>query len=187
MRIYIDNYSPANIMTHLGRLDAHFKTSSKHIKLYSSDGRYVMDNKQYYKLLTVDKPIIKRTNYNNSNMTLLIDSSHTIKEEVLSQVPLNHMMTEHTIFTYTLNNLILNVEGYYEHNDVTASTNNAFNIINSKNMTLEKYKNFVPIDFYFTLNDHELLINGVDNCLDNYFVKEALCTLLMGGQSPRIS
>ena len=76
MRIYIDNYSPANILTHLGRLDAHFKTSSKHIKLYSNDGRYVMDNKQYYKLLTDDKPIIKRTKNNKSNMTLLIDISH---------------------------------------------------------------------------------------------------------------
>ena len=142
MKMYVDNYplqKLAGLMPHLDK----FKTGSNTVvKLYSpSSGVYQIEKTRAYKLYP---PLIVNPSITHlyNGFSIIIQRDECIKEEVVSQLPVQCLYVQETIVKYALNPVdplvFLMVEGvitgssqshltnfYFETNGVCEGINNA--------------------------------------------------------------
>lgn len=148
MKLYIKNYKPIDIFRKLKLLDDYYFSTKNSIEIISDDGIFFINDKKFYKMnIILDKLLELRSN----DLELLLDKS-VYKNEVVHHLPLNHIDTPVTSFTYAINSkskIRLVIEGNYDSNNEKIITN--------------KYDKFSPINFYFELqneiSDVELLNN----------------------------
>ena len=153
LKIYIDQYNPANITKQiLNKLNDHYKFTKTFQQLYSSSGIFLIQNNKISQKTPYDKPI--RRHIFDENIGLLLDDSYFKEEHVLSQIPYDHVIKNTTAFYYCLgekSNLYMVIEGDY----------------NSK-INTDKLCNFVPDNLYFLANEE----------IDNYLIKKELNVFL---------
>jgi len=161
-KIYINNYNPSAIKDKINLLSENIKLEKNIIEIISPDGIFNVENNNIYKLKPIDFEI--KTDKLN-NFTLLFDESYYVKEEVLSQIPYDHIISNKSIIHYTTTGtktktfVELVVEGIYESNFFTAT---------SRNNSIDKLSCFRPINFYFLINEP----------FDNILVKKELSVFL---------
>jgi hypothetical protein len=141
MKMYVDNYplqKLAGLMPHLDKFKAGSNTV---VKLYSpSSGVYQIEKTRAYKLYP---PLIVNPSITHSynGFSIIIQREECIKEEVVSQLPVQCLYVQETIVKYALNPVdplvFLMVEGvltqsqshltnfYFETNGVCEGINNA--------------------------------------------------------------
>jgi hypothetical protein len=153
-KIYIKEIEPISLKKHFSKLDEYFRQKEIFVELISSEGMFVIENNQLYKLKPVDKEVL---NQSFEGYTLLFDTSYFEKEHVLSQIPYEHVRFNTVKFHYGEEIfgkkyfLRLVVEGFYEKENSYISSNNNNN--NNDNNNNDKYNNFVPTNFYFLANE----------------------------------
>ena len=148
MKLYIKNYKPIDIFRKLKLLDDYYFSTKNSIEIISDDGIFFINDKKFYKMnIILDKLVELRSN----DLELLLDKS-VYKNEVVHHLPLNHIDTHVTSFTYAINSkskIRLVIEGNYDTDNEKIITN--------------KYHKFSPINFYFEIqneiSDVELLNN----------------------------
>jgi len=181
-KIYIKDYNLNLLKQKLYNLDKYFRNKETVIEVFSSEGFFNIDNNKLYKLTTIDKPknICKFENYN-----LLFDNSYFEKENV-SQIPIDHIILNTTKFYYEYQEYVKNTN----KENVKSSSNKSNNNINesflilviegiyenkiqndikdNKNYNKDKYCDFIPINFYFLINesfDNILIKNDLNGFL----------------------
>jgi hypothetical protein len=137
MKLYIENYNIQNIFKKQKSLDQFLSNKSNIFEVYSTDGIYVVDQNNIYKLSILDKNIIKIDNF-IEKYNILIDKSEITTKNV-NQIPFDNFILKSENYIYKLNNksrikLVLNL------------------ILNE---TME----YIPADFYFDIPD-ELDVNS---------------------------
>jgi len=137
MKLYIENYNIQNIFKKQKSLDQFLSNKSNIFEVYSTDGIYVVDQNNIYKLSILDKNIIKIDNF-IEKYNILIDKSE-ITTKNFNQIPFDNFILKSENYIYKLNNksrikLVLNL------------------ILNE---TME----YIPADFYFDIPD-ELDVNS---------------------------
>ena len=174
MKIYVTNIKPSSIK-HVFRGDKVLlnKNGFKKYELTSADfGTHIIQyskNKveQMYRIEpTVNMDLHLINNYNGYN--LLVDLTKYIEIPVVSQFPVNYVLTKMTCFEYCINknsHLKLVIECLEESNDL-----------------LEK--EFIPINFYFTFLNSSLnsSLNSLNSSnsmkMDDYLLEEINMFLL---------
>ena len=149
MKLYIKNYNPLYILKKQKAIDEFYFSNKNIIEIITDDGIFYIDNKNFYKMnIITDKLLELRI----KDLELLLDKSVN-KNEIVHQLPFNHINTHITKFYYATNSkskIKLVVEGKYETNELIDNKSN-------------KYTNFTPINFYFEMpneiTDFELLNN----------------------------
>jgi hypothetical protein len=131
MKLYIENYNIQNIFKKQKSLDQFLSNKSNIFEVYSTDGIYVVDQNNIYKLSILDKNIIKIDNF-IEKYNILIDKSEITTKNV-NQIPFDNFILKSENYIYKLNNksrikLVLNL------------------ILNE---TME----YIPADFYFDIPD----------------------------------
>lgn len=142
MKMYVDNYplqKLAGLMPHLDKFKA---SSNTVVKLYSpSSGVYQIEKTRAYKLYP---PLIVNPSITHlyNGFSIIIQRDECIKEEVVSQLPVQCLYVQETIVKYAVNPVdplvFLMVEGvitgssqshltnfYFETNGVCEGINNA--------------------------------------------------------------
>jgi hypothetical protein len=162
-KVFIKGYNPYSVTKHFSNLDYYFRNMDKRIDIFSPEGIFSIENKKMVKLVPKDNPVLEQS---FETYDLLLDTSYFEKELVLSQIPYDHISTSITRFYYgsTNNNKHVNnnklflqliIEGTYETTILNIEKEN-------------KYKNFVPTNIYFLLNES----------FDNILVKKELSVFL---------
>jgi len=147
-KIYIKEIEPISLKKQFSKLDEYFRQKEEFVELISSEGMFIIEKNQLYKLKPVDKKVLTQT---FEGYTLLFDNSYFDKEQVLSQIPYEHVNLNTVKFYYGEEIfgkkyfLRLVVEGFYEKENTSISLNNKNNN--------DKYNNFVPTNFYFLANE----------------------------------
>lgn len=131
MKLYIENYNIENIFKKQKSLDQFLSNKSNIFEVYSTDGIYVVDQKNIYKLSILDKNIIKINNF-IEKYNILIDKSEITTKNV-NQIPFD--------------NFILKAENYIY------KLNNKSRIKLVLNLILNKTMEYIPADFYFDIPD----------------------------------
>jgi hypothetical protein len=148
MRVYIENYSIQNVGTKLNLLHKYFMSSLETIEIYSPEGLFVINENKMYKLNNITDVPLNRIQTSYTNIYLIIDQSHYIKEEV-HQVPFQHIKQHLTSLVYSIHpDLQLIIECKH-------TTPDKFSHISKNN-----YEHFIPHSMYFT-NYQKDKINGV--------------------------
>lgn len=147
MKIYIDNYNIKKLDTLKPGLDK-YKTSAKTvIKLFSeTSGLYQIEKNKIFKLLL---PIISESDplieHSYKGFSLILQKYDYIKEEVISQLPVNCLHFQETTIKYAFNKfdprIFLFIVGVYSNDDVNLNQ-------------------FVITDFYFETNNN---CEGINN------------------------
>ena len=159
MKIYIKNYKPIDILKKIKVIDCYFYNTKNSIEIISDDGIFYIDNKRFYKInVILDELFELRSN----NFDLLLDKSK-YNNDVVYQLPLEHINSNITTFYYNINiksKIKLVIEGKYDATDNEISNNE---ITNNGEKIINKYHNFIPTNFYFEVSnektDFELLNN----------------------------
>ena len=167
MKIYVTNVKPSTIKSvlHSGTLDKYIlnKNGFKKYELTSEDfGTHIIDYsknnvEQMYRIeptLNMDLHLIN----NYKNLSLLVDKTNYVQIPVISQFPVNYILTKMTCFEYVMNkksDLKLVIECIEENNVCTSFD-----------------KEFIPINFYFTTSS--MINQSDDNLLEeiNVFLLE---------------
>jgi len=152
MKLYIENYNPSNLLKKLKLLDEFYINTKNSIELISDEGIFYITDNKFYKMNVI---LDKLTELRSNNLLLLLDKS-VYNNDVVHQLPLNHVDTNITTFYYAINSkskIKLVIEGEYREN---------IDEIIDKQIT-NKYDNFIPINFYFEVpkekTNFELLNN----------------------------
>ena len=177
MKIYVTNINPSTIKPVLnsGKLDKYILNQNgyKKYELNSEDfGTHIIDYSKnnvenMYRIeptLNMDLHFIK--DYKDLP-TLLVDQTNYVYIPVVSQFPVNYVLTKMTCFEYVLNKksaVKLVVECLLENNNdlLSASFGSSLN------------KEFIPINFYFTSSSSSSSDKIDDNLLEeiNVFLLE---------------
>ena len=139
VKIYIKNIK--NIKN-IDSLKKYLKKTSTFIKLYSLDGIYHIENNQIYYHESILEENIKNISYNEFD--LLFDYTDECKIRVISQLPVNYIISHLIRYEYQYNNMKLIINGINENNP---------NIYKKKNLLDVTPSIFIPIDYYFEYND----------------------------------
>jgi hypothetical protein len=160
-KIFIKDYEPATIKKKFNKLEEYFRNKETALEIVSPDGLFVIENGKLCKLKTVDKDIVVKE---FEEHILLFDYSYFERELVLSQIPYDHVNID-VVKLYYGEEIIgkklflrLVVEGFYE------TVNTPF----ETQPDGDKYKNFIPTNFYFLTNES----------FDNILVKKELNVFL---------
>jgi hypothetical protein len=162
MKIYITNIPPSTIK--FVNLEKYLlnKNGYKKYELTSEDfGTHIIENKKMYRIeptLNMDLHLIN--NYNGYN--LLVDRTNYVQIPVVSQFPLNYVLTKMTCFEYCINKksgIKLIIECLIENSSTSFE------------------KEIIPINFYFTSTStttSTTTLNIDDNLLEeiNMFLLE---------------
>ena len=97
--------------------------------IYSTEGIFSVELNNIFKMIPVDKPIKKITNY-KKGVTILIDESYFEKQLVYSQIPFDHIFLEQSFKYYCLGN----IDG----------------VIFDIYLVIEEHN---PVNFYFLINE----------------------------------
>jgi hypothetical protein len=148
MRVYIENYAIQNVGPKLHLLHKYFVSALETIEIYSPEGLFVIDESKVYKLNNITDVPLNRIQTPYTNIYLIIDQSHYIKEEV-HQVPFQHVKQHITSLVYSIQpELQLIIECKH-------TSSNKFSHFSKNN-----YDHFIPHSMYFT-NYQNDKINGV--------------------------
>ncbi len=154
MKIYIDNYPASKLASSVIRssLDPYRVSFKNVVKLISpNSGIFLIEYNKTFKLSlpVITKPSIE---YTYKGFPLILQNYDYIKEEVLSQLPIDCMQFQETTFKYAFNKLdpriFLYIVGVYNTNQSISDSNN----VNSSR--------FIPTDFYFETNNN---CEGINN------------------------
>ena len=154
MKIYVTNIPPSSIKPKFEKMEKYLinKNGYKKYELFSEEfGTYVIEdnnNKKTYSqkiyriepIFNTDLHLIK--NYNGYD--LLFDKTEYVDQDVISQLPVNYMLTKLTCFEYVLdsktssqNKIKLTIECIIENNTlmdkVIAPVNYYFSCLSNKN------------------------------------------------------
>ena len=183
MKIYLNSYKPNEILEKVKKSEIYLKKIKNHIEIISETGIYKIENKNVYKLHAIDKPILNLGTYKNA--VLLLDKSYYEKEQIYSQLPVDHNVRNITIFYYDLHkdnsigigkknkynpNIQLVIEGYYKENQQINLSVFLKNNSNCENNSDNKYNNFIPLDFYFLVKNNDTQEKYDNN--DNFYKEE---------------
>jgi hypothetical protein len=153
MKIYVTNIPPSTIK--LASIDKYIlkKDGYKRHELVSKDfGTHVIEKDKMYRIeptMNMDLHLIN--NFNGCN--LLVDNTEYVHIPVLSQFPVDYILTKMTCFEYKIN---------IKSNDLKL----VVECLEETNELLEK--EMVPVNFYFFANSFD---NSFVNSFDNSFNK----------------
>jgi hypothetical protein len=129
MKLYLQNYKPADLFRHLVELDKYFLQENIVQEIYSEEGMFQVTNNKIYKLNVTDKPAVHLSN------DFIVDTSTILMTESY-QIPTNHIAIMTTQYIYQCKSGIqLVVEGTFTKNK-SANT---------------KYLGYEPNNFYFNV------------------------------------
>jgi hypothetical protein len=174
MKIYVTNIPPSSIKPKFEKMEKYLinKNGYKKYELFSEEfGTYVIEdnnNKKAYSqkiyriepIFNTDLHLIK--NYNGYD--LLFDKTEYVDQDVISQLPVNYMLTKLTCFEYVLdsksssqNNIKLTIECIIENNTLMD-------------------KVIAPVNYYFSCLSNKNNIDIDDNLLEeiNVFLSELI-------------
>jgi hypothetical protein len=149
MKIFLDNYKPISLLPLLSSLEKYFDSRENYIEVFGDTGQYVINMDNIFKIHDIiDIPItyLKLPNY-----TLILDKSTFSLTEVY-HIPNNHIYNDVTKMKYCIK-----------------KNNNCLQLVIEGNKTEEnenKYKHFVPHNFYFELDEKH---TSLENCKDDLF------------------
>ena len=159
MKVYIVNILPSNIKQKLNKLDHLLEHELTKYEIVSEEfGIQIIEKNKLYRIeprFDTEYEVIK----NYKNCDLLVDKTKYTHIPIISQLPVKYVLTKITQFEYKTNKkskLKLVVECIKEP-------------INFKNITshLDKYEQFVPINFYLVLD--EVILD-----MQNIFLQEEI-------------
>jgi hypothetical protein len=163
-KIYIKNYDPLLIKKKFGKLDEYFRNKEVTVDIFSPDGLFMIENNRLFKLKPVDKDVVTHMFEGHE---LLFDSSYYEREQMVSQIPYDHIsmdVVKYYFYQEALGKksfLRLVIEGIIDDKPDILSMPDINNNYN-------KYKNFTPTNFYFLANES----------FDNILVKKELNVFL---------
>ena len=99
MKYYIEG-----ILPRFDKIEQFYKKTETTKMIYSNEGIFSVEPNNIFKMIPVDKPIKKITNYKNG-VTILIDESYFEKQLLYSQIPFDHIFLEQTFKYYCLGNI----------------------------------------------------------------------------------
>ena len=99
MKIYIEGILPK-----FDKIQQFYKKTETTKMIYSTEGIFSVETNNIFKMIPVDKPIKKITNY-KKGVTILIDESYFEKQLVYSQIPFDHTYLEQSFKYYCLGNI----------------------------------------------------------------------------------
>lgn len=153
MKIYIDNYPASKLASSIIRstLDQYRVSSKNVVKLVCpNSGIFIIESNKTFKLSlpVITKPSIE---YTYKGFPLILQNYDYIKEEVLSQLPVDCLQFQETTFKYAFNKLdpriFLYIVGVYNTNGSGDSSSSSSS-------------RFIPTDFYFETNNN---CEGINN------------------------
>jgi len=138
MKIYVCNYEATKLTEILSQLDKYFSRTELKYEMYSEQGMFIVNNNKTYSMkINMDKTE-KFENYID-DWDLWVDSSE-ITYELASQIPVDILVEPIIGFVYEMDKkskIKMIVDGLYDAN------------ISIQVTKINKYKGFVPRDFYF--------------------------------------
>lgn len=142
MKIYIIKYNPLLFKENMAKI-SHLLVGTSQINEFYSEkyGLQIIDNNNIYQIESKFDTKMEIKRYNN--MDILIDYTNYNRNETISQLPINYILSKNWYFEYKLNKqskLKLIVKCINEHNDGNEN-------------------NFIPIDLYFEYDDDNLDFN----------------------------
>jgi hypothetical protein len=99
MKYYIEG-----ILPRFDKIEQFYKKTETTKMIYSNEGIFSVELNNIFKMIPVDKPIKKITNY-KKGVTILIDESYFEKQLVYSQIPFDHIFLEQSFKYYCLGNI----------------------------------------------------------------------------------
>ena len=99
MKFYIEG-----ILPRFDKIQQFYKKTETTKMIYSTEGIFSVETNNIFKMIPVDKPIKKITNY-KKGVTILIDESYFEKQLVYSQIPFDHIFLEQSFKYYCLGNI----------------------------------------------------------------------------------
>jgi len=175
MKIYVTNIQPSSIKSKIEKMDKYLinKNGYKKYEIFSEEfGSYVIEDKNDKKVdsqkiyrieptFNMDLHLIK--NYNGYD--LLFDKTEYVEQDVISQLPVNYMLTKLICFEYIL------TPGSSENNNNKIKL--TIECIVENNTLMDK--EIIPINYYFScLKSNK---NDIDNNLlekINVFLSELI-------------
>jgi len=124
MKYYIEGILPK-----FDKIQQFYKKTETTKMIYSTEGIFSVETNNIFKMIPVDKPIKKITNY-KKGVTILIDESYFEKQLLYSQIPFDHIFLEQSFKYYCLGN----IDG----------------VIFDIYLVIEEYN---PVNFYFVTNE----------------------------------
>lgn len=124
MKYYIEG-----ILPRFDKIEQFYKKTETTKMIYSTEGIFSVELNNIFKMIPVDKPIKKITNY-KKGVTIVIDESYFEKQLLYSQIPFDHILLEQSFKYYCLGN----IDG----------------IIYDIYLVIEKHN---PVNFYFVTNE----------------------------------
>jgi hypothetical protein len=152
MKIYITDILPSSLKNKLTNLEEYLATTLTRHELVSEDyGIHIIENDSIYRIEPNFKPDIQLCK-NFLNNELLIDNTDYKMIPVVSQLPVNYILTKMTIYEYQIvkkSKLKLIVECLNEP------------IANCSFFSQNKHlgTNIIPFNFYFVYNEPKLDIS----------------------------
>ena len=98
MKFYIEG-----ILPRFDKIQQFYKKTETTKMIYSNEGIFSVELNNIFKMIPVDKPIKKITNY-KKGVTILIDESYFEKQLLYSQIPFDHTYLEQSFKYYCLGN-----------------------------------------------------------------------------------
>ena len=99
MKYYIEGILPK-----FDKIEQFYKKTETTKMIYSTEGIFSVETNNIFKMIPIDKPIKKITNY-KKGVTILIDDSYFEKQLVYSQIPFDHIFLEQSFKYYCLGNI----------------------------------------------------------------------------------
>jgi hypothetical protein len=157
VNIYIKNIQLKSIVDNIESFNKYPNKFFTFYRLYSPNGIYeITKDKKVYLLEPSFTEDIQTIKY--GNLELLFNNKKDILIPVLSQLPVNYIISNITQYEYKINSLKLIVQGIFEK-PVNAN-------YKKKNIFDNDTKIFVPIDFYFEYNNE--LNHKFNNSIDKF-------------------
>jgi hypothetical protein len=161
MKLYIVDFNMNRLNNKLRALDKYYTDKNIIHEIYSDEGIYCVNDKNICKLYITDNITIEIPNYID-DYNIIIDYS-TIQYKEQKQLPPNHILLSTIEFHYHVSHrspIQLVIKGNY---DLSIDEN-----------TQDRYKYFIPNDFYFEILDR-IDVNG-QMCKDE--INELLSLLI---------
>ena len=124
MKYYIEG-----ILPRFDKIEQFYKKTETPKMIYSTEGIFSVETNNIFKMIPVDKPIKKITNY-KKGVTILIDESYFEKQLLYSQIPFDHAYFEQSFKYYCLG-------------DINGVIFDIYLVIEEHN----------PVNFYFVTNE----------------------------------
>ena len=99
MKFYIEG-----ILPRFDKIQQFYKKTEKTKMIYSVEGIFSVEINNIFKMIPIDKPITKISNYYKKGLTITVDESYFEKQLLYSQIPFEHTFVEQSLKYYYLGN-----------------------------------------------------------------------------------